>query len=202
MASGGDRYLISKLEGEENWMTWKVQLKHLLLDRELWGYVDGSQTLAGTTENAAREDFARKSQKALTAIMLSLTPKVVPVIHLCESPVEAWKALTEQFEQSTLASKLDLRKTYFRLDMGEETTVEQHVRQMKDLTDRLAAMGSPIPEQDQVMTLLASLPSSYSALVTTLGVQAEQLTLSIVGQLVTIVGQLDTSHNCSITKLS
>ena len=99
MASGGDRYSISKLEGEENWMTWKVQLKHLLLDRELWGYVDGSQTLAGTADNAAQEDFARKSQKALMAIMLSLTPKVVPVIHLCESPVEAWKALTEQFEQ-------------------------------------------------------------------------------------------------------
>ena len=39
---------------------------------------------------------------------------------------------------------------------------------MKDLTDRLAAIKAPIAEEDQVVTLLGSLPPSYSTLVTAL----------------------------------
>ena len=46
---------------------------------------------------------------------------------------------------------------------------EHHIWEMKQITDRLAAMGSPISVEDRVMTLLGSLPSSYGPLVTTLG---------------------------------
>ena len=47
---------------------------------------------------------------------------------------------------------------------------------MKELTDRLAAIGSPIAEEDQVMTLLGSLPTSFSPLVTTQGAQLDKVT--------------------------
>ena len=39
---------------------------------------------------------------------------------------------------------------------------------MKELTDRLAMMGSPVTEEDRCHVLLLSLPSSYDNLVTTL----------------------------------
>ena len=47
-----------------------------------------------------------------------------------------------------------LKKRYFR---KEEISVETHVRKMKELTDQLA---EPISEEDQVVTLLGSLPST------------------------------------------
>ena len=47
---------------------------------------------------------------------------------------------------------------------------------MKELTDKLAAIGAPISE-DQVVTLLGSLPSDYSTLVTALEARADDLTL-------------------------
>ena len=33
---------------------------------------------------------------------------------------------------------------------------------MKEITDKLALVGDPISEEDQVVTLLGSLPSSYA----------------------------------------
>ena len=39
---------------------------------------------------------------------------------------------------------------------------------MKDIADKLAAIGAPISEEDQVVTLLGSLPGSYATLVTAL----------------------------------
>jgi len=54
---------------------------------------------------------------------------------------------------------------------------------MKEITDKLASIGSPITEEDQVVTLLGSLPHSYSTLVTALEARADNnLKLSQVQQ--------------------
>ena len=45
--------------------------------------------------------------------------------------------------------------------------MEGHIKTMKKLTDRLAAINAPISE-DHVVTLLGSLPPRYSILVTAL----------------------------------
>ena len=42
--------------------------------------------------------------------------------------------------------------------MKEGTLIEAHLKHMKEFTDKLAAIGAPISEEDQVVTLLGSLP--------------------------------------------
>ena len=44
--------------------------------------------------------------------------------------------------------------------------MEVNLKHMKEITDRLAAIGAPINKEDQVVTLLGSLPPSYSTPVT------------------------------------
>ena len=54
---------------------------------------------------------------------------------------------------------------------------------MKELTDKLAAVGAPITEEDQVVTVLGSLHKKYSTLVTALEARAgDDLSLSYVHQ--------------------
>ena len=60
--------------------------------------------------------------------------------------------------------------------------MEAHIKIMKELTDRLAAINAPISEEDQVFTLLGSLPPSYSTLATALEAR-DAVTLSYVQQL-------------------
>ena len=40
MAAEEDKWSIEKLNSD-NWQTWKFQMKHLLMARGLWGFVDG-----------------------------------------------------------------------------------------------------------------------------------------------------------------
>jgi len=74
-----------------------------------------------------------------------------------------------------------LKKQYFRMEMKEGTSMEVHIKNMKELTDRLVAIKAPIAEEDQVMTLLGSLPSRYSTLVTALEAR-DNINLSYVQQ--------------------
>ena len=53
---------------------------------------------------------------------------------------------------------------------------------MKELTDQLGAIGAVIEEEDQIVTLLGSLPSSYAAIVTALETKMDNLTLQFVQQ--------------------
>ena len=46
----GLEFMIEKLESN-NWSTWKFQMKHVLIAKELWGYMDWSETEPG--ENAS-----------------------------------------------------------------------------------------------------------------------------------------------------
>ena len=58
------------------------------------------------------------------------------------------------------------------MEMKETASAEAHLREMKELADKLAAVGAPITEEDQVVTLLGSLPKKYSTLVTALEARA------------------------------
>ena len=87
-------------------------------------------------------------------------------------------------------------KQYFRTEIKEGTTVEMHMKYMKDITDKLALIGSPITEEDQVVMLLGSLPHSYSTLVTALEAHVNddlkllQVQQALVQEEIKIVGRL------------
>jgi len=65
------------------------------------------------------------------------------------------------------------------LEMSENTLT--HLKQMREITDKLATIGAPILEEDQIVTLLGSLPQSYAPLVTAMEAQ-DNLTLGYVQQ--------------------
>ena len=67
------------------------------------------------------------------------------------------------------------------MGMKDGTSMEAHIKNMKELTDRLAAINALIAEEDQVVTLLGSLPPSYSTLVTALEAR-DVISLSYVQQ--------------------
>ena len=163
-----ERWTVEKLAGESIWGTWKFQMRHLLLAKNLWGHIDSSEVLAVDATDAAQAEFRLKAQRAFSTIVMAVGTSHLYLVTSCTNAKEAWDLLCEHFQGKTLANKLYLKKRYFRCEMKEGTSVDLHLKQMKEITDKLAAIGAPISEEDQVVTLLGSLPKSYSALVTTL----------------------------------
>ena len=179
-AIGEAKWTIDRLDGT-NWAVWKFQMKHLLLAKSLWGLVDGTEVLRHGSSNQQEAEYNKRLQKAFSTIVLSISPSQLYLITSYDKPKPAWDALCNHFERDTLANKLLLKKQYFRLEMKEGTPIEAHMKRMKELTDKLASLGVAIAEEDQVVTLLGSLPASYQTLVTALEAR-DTVTLSYVQQ--------------------
>lgn len=64
--------------------------------------------------------------------------------------------------------------------MMEGESLTEHLKRMKELTDQLRTIGSVIEEEDQIITLLSSLPSSYPTVVT--ATEMDSFTLQFVQQ--------------------
>ena len=52
-------------------------MRHLLLAKELWKYVDGSEVLAEDANDEARATFRQKSQKALSTTSDTLRASIL-----------------------------------------------------------------------------------------------------------------------------
>ena len=176
-----EKWSIEKLDGS-NWNTWKFQMKHLLMVKGLWNLVDGSEVLASEATAAAAALFQSRLHKAFSTIVLAMDSAQLYLVTSCEEPTQAWNALKNHFEQETLANKLLLKKQYFHSKMKEGTLVDQHLKHMKDITDKLAAIGVPISEEDQVVALLGSLPRSFVTLVTAIEARMDGVSLDYVQQ--------------------
>ena len=150
-----EKWSIDKLDGS-NWTTWKFQMRHLLLAKGLWGHADGTNVLGDGASDQALTEFRQKSLKAFSTIVMEISTVQLYPMTSCEQPKEAWDALCNHFERETLANELFLNKQYFRTEMKEGASMEVHLKHMKEITDRLATIGAPISEEDQVVTLLGS----------------------------------------------
>ena len=176
-----EKWSIDKLDGN-NYATWKFQMKHLLLAKGLWEHGEGTANIDDATTAQPRAEFVQKSQKAFSTIVLAISTNQLYLVTSCDGPHEAWEASRTNFERGTLANKLLLKKQYFRTEMKSGTSVELHLKHMKELADKLAAIGAPISEEDQVVTLLGSLPQNYSTLVTALEARVDDIDLKFVQQ--------------------
>ena len=77
-----EKWSVDKLDGT-NCMTWKFQVRHLLLAKGLWGYVDGSEVLAEDANDRTHAEFNTKSQKAFSTIALAVsTPQLYLITSL------------------------------------------------------------------------------------------------------------------------
>ncbi len=132
-----------------------------------------------------RADYRVKSQKAVSTLVMAITTPQLYLVTSCEGPKEMWDALRGHYERETLANKLFLKKQYFRKEMKEGTSMEMHLKEMKEITDKLSSIGAPISEEDQVVTLLGSLPPSYSTVVTAIEARGDDLKLDYVQQALT-----------------
>ena len=92
-----EKWSIDKLDGG-NWSTWKFQMKHLLLAKGLWGFVDGSEVLAESSSGETAAQFRSKSQRAFSTIVLAIKSSQLYLVSSCNDPKQAWDALKKHLK--------------------------------------------------------------------------------------------------------
>lgn len=164
-----DKLFIDKLVGAKNWQIWKYQMQAILEARELWGHVDGSATSPAVSDSssAAQAAFQKDQKKTKALLVTSINSDLVYLITECQTPKEIWDKLKKRFERDTVLNKLFLKQKFFSLKMKESDILDEHLRRMKEITNQLAAIKAPIPEDEHMvaLSLLLSLPRSYDTLI-------------------------------------
>ena len=87
---------------------------------------------------------------------MGIQSNLIYLVTSCTTPKDLWDALKAQFERNTLANKLFLKRQYFTTKMKEGQSVQDHLKNMKEIVDKLAALGSEVAEEEQVVALLIS----------------------------------------------
>ena len=83
-------------------------------------------------------------------------------------------ALKGYHEKSTLSTKVSLLRKFFALKLSETGNIEQHLQQIEDRIDQLAAVGETLAEKLTAAIILSSLPGSYRTLITALETRPEE----------------------------
>lgn len=133
----------------------------------LWRIVTGEET-APTGSEAEQAKIAEQKDRALATVVLLVGTSLLCLVGDPEDPVVVWKKLADQFEKKMWGTRLDLSHKLHSLRLKNGDLAQEHIKVMTELLDALSVTGETVSEEDKVVYLLASLPVSYSVLVTAL----------------------------------
>ena len=155
---------------EQNYATWKIQMKMYLIRDGLYKIVDGTEVApSGNVDGSSVLDkFIARKDRALANIVLHIEPKLLYLIGDPTDPAIVWTKLQNTFQKKSWSNKLSLKRKLYNLRLKENDNLQEHLRTFIEIYDALAVVGDAIEEEDKVINLLASLPDNYATIVTAL----------------------------------
>lgn len=150
---------------KNNFDTWKLQMKAILVKNKLWGYVDG--TIKETVLNADRGNaqdaslWKTNDSNALSDIILSIHPSELKQVKNCATARELWLKLESIHQSSGPARKATLLKNLTLHKMSNDGDTREHVNSFFDTVDKLSEMDVEINPDLLAVMLLYSLPGKF-----------------------------------------
>jgi gag-polypeptide of LTR copia-type/Zinc knuckle len=158
---------VAPLEGSANYRTWKYSMKMVLMVKDLWEVVDGTEPKPSDEKEALA--WKKKSQKALAHISLSLAPVEQQHILDCTTGKSAWDTLQKLYEGKGRNRKFLLMEQLFKYNMEDrEITMATYMRTMKDKISELAAIGIELDKEVKLALIFNGILDRYRYLVVSL----------------------------------
>eukprot|EP00112_Aurelia_sp_Birch-Aquarium-sp1_P017253 Seg3981.3 transcript_id=Seg3981.3/GoldUCD/mRNA.D3Y31 product="Retrovirus-related Pol polyprotein from transposon TNT 1-94" pseudo=true protein_id=Seg3981.3/GoldUCD/D3Y31 len=180
MASSSDDMMnnalkFGKLNGS-NYRTWAFNTRLYLESLDLFEHADGSAEAPSSTGDGAAallRTFNLRAKKAWTFICLAVEPEQQIHVRDTKTAKEAWDALKNQFARESILQKVRLGQQYYSCRFQSGGSMLEHISHLRSLHDQLKEMGVDIDDKELAMTLLASLPEEFKALITALDAVGE-----------------------------
>lgn len=167
-----------------NYYTWKYKIRLMLIKEDVWECIVDEAPNANNETRAGLRSLQRwnkKDQKAQAIIGLNVDNSQLVHIRNKETAQDVWNALKSAHEKDTLTNKVSLYKKIAMLKMKEDGKAEEHLNELINLFQKLEDLGQEADEQWKIGMTFASLPPTYSTLVTALEARSDDdLTWSLV----------------------
>ena len=145
---------IVKLVGEDQWSTWKSQVRLALSDADVMGLLDGTIT----SENV---EFKPKNATARWIIGSTVGEVPVLLIRNCGTAKDMWDTLVGVYDKEDDHMKQQLLEKLwnFHIHQGEE--IVQAIARLNNIVAALARDGEVIPDSVKITSLLSALSAEY-----------------------------------------
>ena len=142
-------------------------MKDFLIQQKVHKALSGKSKMQETMKEAQCEEM---DETVASVIQLNLLDEVLNNINVedCIVVEEIWERLQKLYMENNLSNQLYLKKELYSLCMPENTDVLQHLSKFNSLISQLLQCKVTFDDEDKAILLLASLPSSYENLMTTL----------------------------------
>ena len=130
MAEGRDVTKIDPLVGS-NYRSWKYNMKLVLMERGLWGYVDGTEKAPEASNDDKKEkeikEYKLKLEKAYSTIALSVSKRLQVHIDDTTDPKKAWETLENLFNIVSVPELVRVNRAFYAATMSEGADINEHL---------------------------------------------------------------------------
>ena len=147
-----DQKLIVEQLDVDNYATWSIRMKALLISKGLW-----------TPVVEATPTDATLDQKALAQIILHVRDHHLQTLASCSTSKAAWDTLQATYEAKTNARKLMLRRELTNMKMGATEPLSKYAARAKDIQAQLKSAGDNCTSMARHATAQAACPRHASS---------------------------------------
>ena len=161
-------YKIEPLNGN-NFQSWKYNMKLILMERGLWGFIQGTESSPAADAAADIVNaYKLKSDKAYSLIALSIEKSLQIHIVSTVNPKVAWDKLVKHFEFISITQVVRITRKFYAATMQEGDDLLKHITYMTSLAEQLREMKEEISSKKFAVAVLGSLPESFDTFMTSL----------------------------------
>ncbi|GKC55544.1 hypothetical protein Tco_1078289 [Tanacetum coccineum] len=169
------KFDIVKFDETRDFALWKINMKYLLSQ-----YKCESSLLATKPTRVADTTWHEMLRSAHSVLILCLGDQVLREVNKETTAAGIWIKLETLYMTKSLANCLYLKKKLYAFYMHPGKKQSEHIDEFRKLVGDLAAIDTAISDEDQALSLITSLLSSYENFMKTLLYCEETLNLEDV----------------------
>lgn len=123
---------------------------------------------------------AKKKQKALAKICLSVSTSALTHVRNAKSPYQAWTNLESAYEDKGLSRRLGLLRSLFSIKLENAAGMEAYLSRIAELSQQLKDIGSSLDDDFIAIIMLSGLPHDYDPLIMALEHSGTKLSSDVV----------------------
>eukprot|EP00253_Pinus_taeda_P010577 PITA_10577 len=129
-----------------NFSNWKFKMQTFLESVNAWVIVEGNEPRSGTTQE---QDWDKRETKEKVILKMFIKDNIIPHIRDSKSATDLWTTIKNLYETQNKNRVLSLKEKLFALKMDDNESVGGFMARVKDLRDKLGAIGEKEEERRQ-----------------------------------------------------
>jgi hypothetical protein len=148
-----------RLEGSENFISWKHRLQMILDENDLLEHV--TVGVPEPEEEEQKTKHKKNEKKAKSILSDSVKDHLIPHISELQTTRQMYEALNRLYERKYISQNLALRNQLPNIKMDNSKSVSSYLMKVSQIRDQLAAIGDVISDKEIVTTTLNGFPTSW-----------------------------------------